>query len=325
MNEQSPSLKTLTIKYRAVASSIDDFDKCENYVLMANSAALHGLTLTAAEMSILFDLGLTANKKSLSDHLACMDLFDAYQLADKMIISGVGISPKALSDLNAVIVRHTGVERTGRGGMWDESKGDWRTDNVVGEDGLMHETRSNIRSFVSTFCTRMSESLFKSMSMDERYDLSFKAMYTLMSIYPWSLGSGRVARLVMYMIQKMGGLVPTVVFAEDKEELVKTLAISQQYHNIAPFINFMRSQLVKTLTVMPFKELAISRESYLKEYEKEKTRKRKNGKKSGTQQEQNLFSFMPEPEEKIDNLVIEDDSDVEQMPIMNIDDIDIEF
>lgn len=50
------------------------------------------------------------------------------------------------------------------------------------------------------------------------YRLSFETHFRLVTIHPWVDGNGRTTRLVMNMIQRQLGLVPSIVRKEDKGE-----------------------------------------------------------------------------------------------------------
>lgn len=60
------------------------------------------------------------------------------------------------------------------------------------------------------------------------YRLSFEAHFRLVSIHPWVDGNGRTTRLVMNMIQRQLGLVPSIVIKEDKGEYMQSLVDSRE-------------------------------------------------------------------------------------------------
>ena len=49
-----------------------------------------------------------------------------------------------------------------------------------------------------------------------------------MTIHPWVDGNGRTTRLVMNMIQRQLGLVPSIVRREDKGEYIQSLVDSRE-------------------------------------------------------------------------------------------------
>ena len=60
------------------------------------------------------------------------------------------------------------------------------------------------------------------------YRLSFEAHFRLVTIHPWVDGNGRTTRLVMNMIQRQLGLVPSIVRKEDKGEYIQSLVDSRE-------------------------------------------------------------------------------------------------
>lgn len=56
-----------------------------------------------------------------------------------------------------------------------------------------------------------------------------------MTIHPWVDGNGRTTRLVMSMIQRQLGLIPSIVRKEDKGEYIQSLVNSHENedYNIA--------------------------------------------------------------------------------------------
>ena len=66
------------------------------------------------------------------------------------------------------------------------------------------------------------------MSIDELYRVTFDAHYNLVTIHPWADGNGRMARLVMNMLQFEFGLTPAKILKDDKEEYIKSLIATRE-------------------------------------------------------------------------------------------------
>ena len=60
------------------------------------------------------------------------------------------------------------------------------------------------------------------------YRLSFEAHFRLVTIHPWVDGNGRTIRLVINMIQRQLGLVPSIVRRDDKGEYIQSLVDSRE-------------------------------------------------------------------------------------------------
>ena len=83
------------------------------------------------------------------------------------------------------------------------------------------------------------------MSIDELYRVTFDAHYNLVTIHPWADGNGRMARLVMNMLQFEFGLIPAKILKDDKEEYIKSLIATREEEDLNIFRNFMTSMLEK--------------------------------------------------------------------------------
>ena len=71
------------------------------------------------------------------------------------------------------------------------------------------------------------------------YRLSFVAHFRLVSIHPWADGNGRMARLVMNMLQFEFGLIPTKVLKEQKAEYIQALNDTRDKQDESIFPNVM--------------------------------------------------------------------------------------
>lgn len=286
MNAKWSSLNKLTADYKALCGNIDGFDTSELYVIVACHAAMDGASLTVGDASRLFDLGLAVGDRPLVDYLAVADLKEAYAIADDCLAEGAGITPELLRRLNGTASARTGRERIGGGDVWDERKGEYRTDESAEKRGIYGH--GGIAAFVDTFCIQLREAMSKEMTPAERYELSFKAACNLSSIAPWSLCCNSTALIAMYMVQRAGGLVPTAIAPDLKEEYLKSLAISKEYRNIAPFINFMKTAHIRHLKEMSPVALAAERKEYMAAAEKALTDKPEEEPLEG------LFALMPD-------------------------------
>jgi Fic family protein len=86
------------------------------------------------------------------------------------------------------------------------------------------------------------------MSIDKLYRLTFDAHYNLVTIHPWADENGRMARLVMNMLQFEFGLIPAKIIKDDKEEYIKSLIATREEENLEIFSDFMTSMMEKNLT-----------------------------------------------------------------------------
>lgn len=80
-----------------------------------------------------------------------------------------------------------------------------------------------------------------------QYNLSFDAHYHLATIHPWADGNGRMARLVMNMLQFEFRLVPVKVMRDDKAEYIQALVDSRSAESLEPFRLFMQREHISNL------------------------------------------------------------------------------
>ena len=85
------------------------------------------------------------------------------------------------------------------------------------------------------------------MSPAEIYDLSFEAHYRLVTIHPWSDGNGRVACLMMNLIQMEGKVIPSIVRSDHKARYIKALREAREEGVSDGFLLFMADELLNDL------------------------------------------------------------------------------
>ena len=81
----------------------------------------------------------------------------------------------------------------------------------------------------------------------DKYLLSFDAHYDLVTIHPWADGNGRMARLLMNMIQFEFGLVPTKIRTEDKPRYIEALVRTREQDDKSIFRDFMLEVMIDNL------------------------------------------------------------------------------
>ena len=86
-----------------------------------------------------------------------------------------------------------------------------------------------------------------------------------MTIHPWVDGNGRTTRLVMNMIQRHLGLVPSIVRREDKGEYIQSLVDSRENEDSTITQDVMLRHHFANLTkrVSEFKESLIEDSLFL--------------------------------------------------------------
>lgn len=217
-----------------LASGVEDqmdYQKFYLYSIVTHSTAIEGSTVTEIENQLLFDEGIAAKGRSLTEQMMNVDLKDAYLQAFKTATENPTYTPQLLQQLSALVMRRTGSEYSTIAGHFDSSKGEFRLCNVsAGIGGRSYLAYNKISRAVDDFCRWLNEEIAKvdRTNIAACYRLSFEAHFRLVTIHPWVDGNGRTTRLVMNMIQRQLGLVPSIVRKEDKGEYIQALIDSRE-------------------------------------------------------------------------------------------------
>lgn len=227
-----------------------DYEKFYLYSLITHSTAIEGSTLTEMDTQLLFDEGVTAKGKPLIYHLMNEDLRKAYELAREESEHDAAITPAFLQKLNATLMRTTGSVHNAMGGSFDSSKGEFRLCGVTaGVGGRSYMNHQKVPQKVEELCVLLQERQRVANSFREQYELSFNAHLNLATIHPWVDGNGRMARLLMNYMQFCYHLFPIKIFKEDRADYILSLRQSQDDETNQPFLDFMATQLKKSLAL----------------------------------------------------------------------------
>lgn len=208
-----------------------DYQKFYLYSIVTHSTAIEGSTVTEIENQLLFDEGIAAKGRSLTEQMMNVDLKDAYLYAFRIASENPKYTPQLLQQLAAIVMRRTGSEYSTIAGHFDSSKGEFRLCNVsAGIGGRSYLAYNKVPRAVDDFCRWLNEEISKvaKINIAACYRLSFEAHFLLVTIHPWVDGNGRTTRLVMNMIQRQLGLIPSIVRKEDKGEYIQSLVDSRE-------------------------------------------------------------------------------------------------
>ena len=192
---------------------------------------MRGSTVTEIENQLLFDEGIAAKGRSLTEQMMNVDLKDAYLYAFRVASENPTYTPQLLQQLSALVMRRTGSEYSTIAGHFDSSKGEFRLCNVsAGIGGRSYLAYNKVPHAVDDFCRWLNEEIANAdrANIAACYRLSFEVHFRLVTIHPWVDGNGRTTRLVMNMIQRQLGLVPSIVRKEDKGEYIQSLVDSRE-------------------------------------------------------------------------------------------------
>lgn len=199
----------------------------------------------------MFDHGVTIKGKSLIEQNMNLDLKFAYEKALEYARNHTPITTELLITLSALLMKNTGKDYKTAIGEFSSARGELRLLNVTaGFGGRSYMSYNKVPSKLEEFCRQLNADRKKTsgMSVDELYRLTFDAHYNLVTIHPWADGNGRMARLVMNMLQFEFGLIPAKILKDDKEEYIKSLIASREEEDLNIFRDFMTSMLEKNLS-----------------------------------------------------------------------------
>lgn len=244
-------LEQLVTRYRELGIDTQiDYEKFDLYSLITHSTAIEGSTITELENQIMFDHGVSLKGKSIEEQSMNLDLKLAYEKAIELAKLHKPFTIDMLISLSALVMKNTGREYNTALGVFSSARGELRLLNVTaGIGGRSYMNYSKVPAKLAEFCERLNSERAKAsrMSVDELYQLTFDAHYNLVTIHPWADGNGRMARLVMNMLQFEFGLIPTKILKEDKEEYIKALVATREDDDLDIFRRFMADMMEENL------------------------------------------------------------------------------
>ncbi len=249
--ERKEELISLVERYRELGIDKQiDYDKFYLYSIITHSTAIEGSTITEVENQLLFDQGITAAGKTLSEQMMNLDLNKAYEKSLSLASSHADITVDILKELSSIVMKNTGSEYKTALGDFSSARGEIRLLNVTaGIGGQSYLCYTKVPEKLASFCTSLNDQR-KSCNREDSaalYDMSFDAHYNLVTIHPWADGNGRMARLIMNHLQFEFGLIPTKVTKEVKEGYIKALIDTRENGDLSIFRDFMTDIMIANL------------------------------------------------------------------------------
>ncbi|EXY75215.1 Fic family protein [Bacteroides fragilis] len=218
-----------------------DYNKFYLYSIITHSTAIEGSTVTEIENQLLFDEGISAKGRSMTEQLMNLDLKAAYEQSIVFAKSHSDISVDMLKKLSSIVLKNTGTIYNTPLGEFSSAKGDLRLLNVMaGTGGRSYMNYSKVPTKLAELCKNINQrrkSLSKT-DIIECYKLSFDAHY-LVTIHPWADGNGRMSRLLMNQLQFEFGIIPSNINKDRKAEYIEVLITTRENDDIELFRNFM--------------------------------------------------------------------------------------
>ncbi|MDF9830226.1 Fic family protein [Parabacteroides sp. PF5-6] len=230
-----------------------DYDKFYLYSLITHSTAIEGSTVTELENQLLFDEGLSAKGRSITEQLMNLDLKAAYEQSLIYAKKHTAITIDSLKHLSSIVMKNTGATYHTALGSFSSADGDLRLLNVtagVGGRSYMNFTKVPVK--LAEFCEQLNlqRQAFASLDIVQRYTVSFDAHYHLVTIHPWADGNGRMSRLLMNQLQFELGLIPSRVDKDRKLAYIESLISTRESGDIEIFRDFMFDEHARNLERM---------------------------------------------------------------------------
>lgn len=219
-----------------------DYKKFYLYSLITHSTAIEGSTVTEIENQLLFDEGITAPGRTLQEQMMNLDLKHAYEIAQEQAKHHTPFSVAMLRNLSACLMERTGSTYNTPLGTFSSASGDLRLLNVTaGFGGRSYMAFAKVPQALQEFCEWLNNERkqINKADMLSAYRLSFLAHYRLVTIHPWADGNGRMARLVMNMLQWEYDLIPVKVLKEQKAQYIQALIDTREQDNEDIFVDAM--------------------------------------------------------------------------------------
>jgi len=219
-----------------------DYNKFYLYSIITHSTAIEGSTVTELEAQLLFDEGITSNKRTIIEQMMNLDLKVAYDYGMEWIMRHEDITVEWLILLASKVMARTGSEYHAVAGDFSAANGELRKLNVTaGVGGKSYMSYLKVPTRLAAFCEELNKRrrAIAPTDLAAVYELSFWAHFELVTIHPWADGNGRTCRLLMNLLQMEYGALPTKVLKEDKAEYIQALIDTRESEDINVFIDCM--------------------------------------------------------------------------------------
>jgi Fic family protein len=217
----------------AVGAGLANFEHIHDLELTYTSSAIEGNTLSAAEMALVIEQGITIGGKPLKDHLEAIDLYEAIGYIRALARRGTPLTEADLRQLHHLVVQRSHPEIAGR----------------YADQGRYVLTETGRHTFPSpTEVPALMGDLARWLGVAPNTpETAFAAHRQLVDIHPFNDGNGRTARLLMNLILIRGGYPPVAVRPQDRPAYVGALQEAQAGRGPARLDRLLYERLDATL------------------------------------------------------------------------------
>ena len=215
------------------SGGLSNFEHVQDLELTYTSNAIEGNTLTAAEMTLVVEKGITIGGKPLKDHLEAIDHFEALHYVRSLARQAEPLMESDVRNLHRLVMLRSAPEIAGRyadqGRFVLTNAGRHGFPSPAEVPALMGDFAHWLRAAPATPAT------------------AFEAHRRLVDIHPFNDGNGRTARLLMNLILIRCGYPAVAVRPEDRVPYLDALQAAQAGHGTEAFERLLYERLDATL------------------------------------------------------------------------------
>ena len=211
-----------------------------------HSMAIDGYSLTLTETQALLQHRIQILGKPQTDQWAVIDHHQALQQMLSLASQHEPINLITLQQVAATLMYQTGELIHSLLSSYDTRKGELRIDSAVAGRRLLvaaHKLPAALTELLREVNTRITQLK----TPRQIYDLSFTAHFQLLTLHPFGVGNGRLARLLMSYIQHYHQLPLSLVYVDNRPAYLTRLESCWQQKTTVPIVGFMHSQLLRLL------------------------------------------------------------------------------
>lgn len=220
-----------------------DYEKFCMISIVFNSSKIEGCSLSETDTKVLLENNLTAQGKPLTDHLMVKDHYNAFVRIKQDAIKKRKLSIDFIQEINALVMKSTGVMTSTISGDFDTSKGDLRLAQVY-VDKKYFPDFNKIPKLLDDLIKNVNNRI-DAVVGDDIIRLSADIHYNFVNIHPFGDGNGRTSRLLMNYIQLYHNEPLIKIFTEDRAEYIDSLNETEEKEDLNIFRDFICRQQIK--------------------------------------------------------------------------------
>lgn len=216
-----------------VPNGLANFDHARDLELTYTSNAIEGNTLTAAETTLVIELGITVAGKPLKDHLEAIDHYDAIRYVRELASQATPLTEMDIRGLHRLVVLRSRPDIAGS--YADQGR------YVVTDTGRhAFPSPAQVPALMGDFAAWLRHA-------PDTPETAVRAQRDLVDIHPFNDGNGRTARLLMNLILIRGGYPPVAVRPTDRPAYIRALQANQAGLGAKEFDQLLYQRLDATL------------------------------------------------------------------------------